>query len=169
MTQIDEAKKLMRMLLEKNSSLKSEIEDLKDDISSLDEELSSLRKKYKELENSKKEEEKTTTRSKPIESEAIVDKENIVKHYVFATTSEKNAEDFKNFILKCINGKGEEFKLKPEIAAVQVGISSKAKDTFIDTLKKFTINDTSLIKNINGIYYSLFSADEIIDFLFKEI
>ena len=48
-----------------------------------------------------------------------------------------------------------------------MGISSRARDTYLNSLKSHKINDKPIIVEIGGQYYSNFSKEKIIEEFFK--
>lgn len=113
-------------------------------------------------------EEKTSTRRKPV---ALVNDQPKaeMKTYRFGTSSPAAALKFKTFISKVVAGEELPFKITPEAAALQVGVSSKTKDSFINFLTSFKKDGKNLVVKVKDTYYSNFNTDTIVDYLFQEV
>lgn len=113
-------------------------------------------------------EEKTSTRRKPV---ALVNDQPKaeMKTYRFGTSSPAAALKFKTFISKVVAGEELPFKITPEAAALQVGVSSKTKDSFINFLTSFKKDGKNLVVKVKDTYYSNFDTDTIVDYLFQEV
>lgn len=91
-----------------------------------------------------------------------------VEKYKFGGITKKAKEKYLQFIRKCVAADGEAFAMTPEAAAIQTDISSKTKDIFLSHLLRFTKDGKPLVVKIHNVYYSNFTADEIISFLFSK-
>ena len=90
------------------------------------------------------------------------------KRYIFGKATNETIREYKEFVEHCINGEGK-FEMSPEKVAVWMGISSRARDTYLNSLKSHKINDKPIIVEINGQYYSNFPRDTIIELFFKAL
>lgn len=113
-------------------------------------------------------EEKTSTRRKPVSLVNDQPKAEM-KTYRFGTSSPAAALKFKTFISKVVAGEELPFKITPEAAALQVGVSSKTKDSFINFLTSFKKDGKNLVVKVKDTYYSNFDTDTIVDYLFQEV
>lgn len=163
---------------------KAENEELKARIKELEDELAAEREKSKqqtqegwstasppqqEEETPPPEtEEKKSTRRKPV---ALVNDQPMaeMKSYRFGTSSPAAALKFKTFISKVVAGEELPFKITPEAAALQVGVSSKTKDSFMSFLTSFKKSGKNLVVKVKDTYYSNFDTDTIVDYLFQEV
>lgn len=120
------------------------------------------------IEQEEETEEKTSTRRKPV---ALVNDQPKaeMKTYRFGTSSPAAALKFKTFISKVVAGEELPFKITPEAAALQVGVSSKTKDSFINFLTSFKKDGKNLVVKVKDTYYSNFNTDTIVDYLFQEV
>lgn len=91
-----------------------------------------------------------------------------VEKYKFGGITKKAKEKYLQFIKKCVVAEGEAFAMTPEAAAIQTDISSKTKDIFLSHLLRFKKDGKPLAVKIHNVYYSNFTADEIISFLFSK-
>lgn len=99
---------------------------------------------------------------------SIQQQEESPKRYIFGKATKETIQEYKEFVEHCINNEGK-FEMSPEKVAVWMGISSRARDTYLNSLKSHKINDKPIIVEINGQYYSNFSKDIIIEEFFKEL
>lgn len=162
---------------------KAENEELKARIKELEDELAAEREKsnqqiqegwstasppQQEEETPPETEEKKSTRRKPV---ALVNDQPMaeMKSYRFGTSSPAAALKFKTFISKVVAGEELPFKITPEAAALQVGVSSKTKDSFMSFLTSFKKSGKNLVVKVKDTYYSNFDTDTIVDYLFQEV
>lgn len=165
------------------ADVKAENEELKARIKELEDELAAEREKSKqqtqegwstasppqqEEETPPETEEKKSTRRKPV---ALVNDQPMaeMKSYRFGTSSPAAALKFKTFISKVVAGEELPFKITPEAAALQVGVSSKTKDSFMSFLTSFKKDGKNLVVKVKDTYYSNFDTDTIVDYLFQEV
>ena len=90
------------------------------------------------------------------------------KRYIFGKATIDTINEYKDFVQHCINKEGK-FEMSPEKVAVWLGISSRARDTYLASLKAHKINDKPIIVEISGQYYSNFSKEVILEEFFKEL
>lgn len=90
------------------------------------------------------------------------------KRYIFGKATNETIHEYKEFVEHCISEEGK-FEMSPEKVAVWMGISSRARDTYLNSLKSHTINGKPIIVEISGQYYSNFSKETIIEEFFKVI
>lgn len=106
------------------------------------------------------------TSSKEERVHKSLQEEQAPKRYIFGKATKDTFREYKEFVEHCINGEGK-FEMSPEKVAVWMGISSRAKNTYLNSLKSHKINDKPIIIEINGQYYSNFSKEKIIEEFFK--
>jgi hypothetical protein len=92
--------------------------------------------------------------------------EQVPKKYIFGKATKETIQEYKEFVDKCISGEGK-FEMSPAKVAVWMGISSRARDAYLSSLKSHTINNKPIIVEINGQYYSNFSKEKIFEEFFK--
>lgn len=97
---------------------------------------------------------------------SIQQEEQTPRRYIFGKATNDTIREYKEFVEHCINGEGK-FEMSPEKVAVWMGISSRARDTYLSSLKSHRINDKPIIVEINGQYYSNFPKEKIIEEFFK--
>ena len=95
-----------------------------------------------------------------------IQEEQAPKRYIFGKATNDTIREYKEFVEHCINGEGK-FEMSPEKVAVWMGISSRARDTYLNSLKSHKINNKPIIVEISGQYYSNFSKEKIIEEFFK--
>lgn len=105
---------------------------------------------------------------KQAQTKVLGDDGSEVEKYKFGGITKKAKEKYLLFIRKCVAADGEAFAMTPEAAAIQTDISSKTKDIFLSHLLRFTKDGKPLVVKIHNVYYSNFTADEIISFLFSK-
>ncbi len=92
--------------------------------------------------------------------------EEIPHRYIFGKATSDTIREYKEFVEHCISNEGK-FEMSPEKVAVWMGISSRARDTYLNSLNSHKINDKPIIVEISGQYYSNFSKEKIIEEFFK--
>ncbi|MCF0125590.1 MAG: hypothetical protein HUJ68_07530 [Clostridia bacterium] len=108
----------------------------------------------------------TKAEEKKVHKSVSTNAEEPPKRYIFGKATSTTIKEFKSFIEKCISNEGK-FEMGPEKVAVWLGISTRARDTYLNSLKSHKIDDKPIITEINGQYYSNFSRETIFEEFFK--
>lgn len=156
-------------LLEKLKSIKLAIITLKDENNRLHEEIEKLRPAEQPSASSTLAAELIASRT--VRVAAPTHGAGTAKNYVFARATEETAQKFQKFIKKCIHATeaGKAFIVQPETAAIYADISVKTKDTFMGILMGMSLNGKKLVVKADDRYFANFSADDIIEYLLKEV
>lgn len=157
-------------LLEKLKSIKLAIITLKDENNRLHEEIEKLRPTEQPSASSTLAAELIASRTVRVAAPATANA-GTAKNYVFARATEETAQKFQKFIKKCIHATeaGKAFIVQPETAAIYADISVKTKDTFMGILMGMSLNGKKLVVKADDRYFANFSADDIIEYLLKEV
>ena len=99
-------------------------------------------------------------------------KEEKLINYKFAKASKETAQKFEQFIRKCVSHEAKKpFIVMPETAMLykDVDVSVKTKDNFMKILMNTSLDGVKLVFKSNGRYFANFNADDICNYLLKEI
>jgi hypothetical protein len=84
-------------------------------------------------------------------------------HYRFGRTTETVKNEFVKFVRNVITDIGE-FAKDPSIAASEMALNFKAKDVFLNRLLVMKMDNKFLIQEKEGVYYSNFPVEDIINY-----
>lgn len=125
---------------------------------------SEIKKSKEAIKADEKESLAKTLMDKPQVEEIKTRKDDAI-HFRFATSTQKIADDFVKFIGRCIDNEGP-FVMSPEVAAIQLGLPPRERDSFVKHLLELQLKEKPLItKAKSGMYLANFNKDTIAKFV----